>query len=362
VASGESQAPQVLLVHGADPLGASHLGDDWKKALEKIPLVVSFSPFLDETTSYADVIIPELLPWERWQDAPTPPSYPYPAWGVARPLVTPPDGPTHVGETLFALARTLGGSMAGSLPYESFEDLLRSRGRGLFEASRGGTFAPAFETENRRQREARGWWLPGQPDFDSFWSELVDRGGWVDPFYDFADPGRFARTPDHRIALLPAAVVESLASDGSKEQLYAPEPDRPEAEGGAFPLRLLPYRVSTLASDTLCLERWLAEQPAVFPDTQWIPWVSIAPETAAEMGLSANGMVRIVSPRGAYEARLRISVGIAPRTAVVPIGPRHPDGRPANPLRILDDSVDRLTGLPAWFTTRVRLEPLQRGG
>jgi anaerobic selenocysteine-containing dehydrogenase len=212
--------------------------------------------------------------------------------------------------------------------------------------------------ENQRLRGERGWWLPNQPDFDSFWAELVERGGWADMFYDHTDPDRFARTPSGRIDLMPAAVLHALESEREGAQLYAQSIGEERGSDNTFPLRLLPYRVSTLASDTIGLERWLAEQPTVFPDVQWVPWVSVAPATAQLYGLNEDGMVWVVSPRGRYRARLRLSSGTAARTVCAPLGLRHPDGEPANPLQLLDGSGDPLAGMPAWFTTFVRLEPV----
>lgn len=356
VAAAPNPPVQVLLVHGSNPLGASRRPDVWAQALAKIPFVACFSPFLDETARHADIVLPDLLPFERWQDAPSPASYPCPVWSVSRPLVAPGEGRMHTGEVLFAVAGGFGGTVAESLPYERFEALLRDRARGLFRAHRGGTLASDFEMENQRLRGERGWWLPSQPDFDSFWSELLEHGGWADMFYDYSDPDRFARTRSGRIDLMPMAVLDALESEGGGTQLYTQDVRAESGSDPAFPLRLLPYRVSTLASDTVGLERWLAEQPSVYPDVQWVPWVSISPATANAAGLDADAMVWVVSARGRYRARLRLSSGTAPGTVCAPFGLRHPDGEAANPLQLLDDLGDPHTGMPSWFTTFVRLE------
>ena len=120
---------RALFLYYANPLASSARPEVWRNALEKVPFVVSFSPFMDETTRHADVILPDLLPYERWQDAPTPPSYPYPVWSLTQPLVEPHEGAIHTAEALLAIARNLGGSVAQSLPYEAFEPLLKARAR-----------------------------------------------------------------------------------------------------------------------------------------------------------------------------------------------------------------------------------------
>ena len=354
--AGAEASVEALLLYYANPIASSTHPTVWREALEKIPFVVSFSPFVDETARYADVVLPDLLPYERWQDAPTPTSYPYPVWGLARPLVEPHRGATHTGDAVLAVARSLGGSVAESLPYENFEELLRERARGLFSARRGMTLGGDFERRHNRQMEERGWWLPEHTDFEPFWTELVERGGWTDLFFDDTDPHRLAQTESGRIELMPAALLRVLEEERPARRLYIDVADDSPAPPEDFPLRLMPYRVSTLASGTLGLERWLVEQPVTFPDVLWVPWVEVAAVTADKLGLGKNTLVWVVSPRGRYRARLKVSHGTAPENVGAPYGLRHPDGEAASPLQLLDGSNDPLTGLPSWFSTFVRLE------
>ncbi len=356
VAGSSESRVEALLLYYANPLESSARPDLWREALDRIPFVVSFSPFLDETTGYADVILPDLLAYERWQDAPTPASYPYPVWGVSRPLVEPQEGGIHTGDVVLALARDLGGSVSDSLAFGGFEDLLKARAKGLFSSRRGMIFGDEFERRHHRQMEQRGWWLPEHSDFERFWEDLVGRGGWVDLFYDDTDPSRVSRRPDGRIALMPEELLRVLDEDGPLGALFSPLARTSLVAAVEFPLRLIPYRLSTLASGTLALERWLVEQPSLLPEVFWIPWVEVNSETAHDLGLADGTMVWVVSARDRYRARLKVYPGTAPGTVCAPYRLRHPDGERANPLQLLDDSRDPLTGLSAWFTTQIRLE------
>jgi len=356
VAGSADSLVETLLLYYANPLESSTRPDLWREALDRIPFVVSFSPFLDETSGYADVILPDLLAYERWQDAPTPPSYPYPVWGLCRPLVEPQEGATHTGDAVLALARDLGGSVADSLAFGGFEDLLKARARGLFTSHRGMILGDEFERRHHRQMEERGWWLPEHSDFERFWDDLVGRGGWVDLFYDDADPSRVSRRPDGRIALMPEELLRVLDEEGLPGAPFVPISPTSLVAAVEFPLRLIPYRLSTLASGTLALERWLVEQPSILPEVFWRPWVEVSSETADDFGLADGTQVWVVSARGRYRARLAVFPGAAPSTVCAPYRLAHPDGEPANPLQLLDDTRDPLTGLAAWFTTQVRLE------
>jgi anaerobic selenocysteine-containing dehydrogenase len=262
-----------------------------------------------------------------------------------------------VGDALLAVAKALGGSVARSLPYADFAALLKARARGLFSARRGMTFGDEFERTHYRQMEERGWWLRQESDFEAFWKDLIERGGWADLMYDGNDPAHLTSTPSGRIELMPDALRRALEppSQGREPYLTIRTP-RGAVGTPQFPLRLMPYRVSTLSSGTVGLEPWLAEQPALFPDVHWVPWVEVHPATAAGLGLGDGTAVWVVSTRGRYRARLKLFPGTASGHVSAPYGLRHPDGELANPLQLLDGSTDPLTGLAAWFSTFVRLE------
>lgn len=349
---------EALLLYYSNPLASATAPEAWRAAFDRIPFIVSFSPFLDETTRYADLVLPDFLPYERWQDAPTPPSYPYPVWGLAQPLVRGPDKTMATGDAVLALARALRGSVAQSLPYADVPALLQARARGLFTGRRGMLFGDAFERTHYRQMEERGWWLAEQSTFEGFWEQLVLRGGWTDLLYDGTDPARLARTRSGRIELLPAALQRILSAAGEGRQPYAAMRALPPAAPASheFPLRLIPYRVSTLASGTIGLQAWLAEQPSLTLDVHWVPWVEVHPSTASGLGLDDGAMVWMISARGRVRVRLRLFPGTAAGLVNAPYGLKHPNGELANPLQLLDGSTDPLTGLTSWTSTFVRLE------
>ena len=273
---------------------------------------------------------------------------------VAQPLVEPSAKGTHTADAVLAIARNLGGTVAQSLPYDDFESMVRERARGLYAARRGILFGSEFEREHHRQMEQRGWWLPAHVDFAAFWRELVQRGGWTDLNYDDTDPAHLGAMPDGRIHLLPSVLLDALEPEDREAYLTIAPPSTPETE--EYPLLLIPYRLSTLAAGTLSLQRWLAEQPSLLPEVYWHPWVEINPITAREFGLENNERAWVVSPSGRYEVRIKVFGGTAPGALTAPYGLRQPDGAVANPLRLLDGSVDSMTGLESWISTAVRLE------
>ena len=59
---------EVLILNGTNPVFTLPLAAEFRKALAKIPLIVSLSSFMDETTALADIILPSHTYLESWGD------------------------------------------------------------------------------------------------------------------------------------------------------------------------------------------------------------------------------------------------------------------------------------------------------
>ena len=137
-------------------------------------------------------------------------------------------------------------------------------------------------------------------------------------------------------------------------------PGEVAAEPG-YPLQLVPYRVMTLASGTTALTPWLLENIGSLSGYAWETWIEINPETGRELGLVNGRKARVVSTQGEFIARLRFFEGAQPGVINVPYGLHTAvDGwgslRPVNPLAAVGGRKDPLTGLPDWYSTRVRID------
>src|SRR5262245_55373176 len=65
-----SRSPvQVLLVDGVNPVFASPRAWKVREALDKVPFIVSFGGFVDETSALADLILPDHSFLESWMDS-----------------------------------------------------------------------------------------------------------------------------------------------------------------------------------------------------------------------------------------------------------------------------------------------------
>jgi anaerobic selenocysteine-containing dehydrogenase len=365
VVSGGSPELKALFLYYANPVASAPDTAEVTKALERIPLVVSFSPFLDETARYAHLILPDHTYLERWQDAPAPSSVPIPVWGLVQPMIPPLHDTRATGDVVLQLASRLGGEVGAQFPWTKVEDLVQERGRALAVARGGSVFVPSFRRDEMRELEARGWWLPHGLSGDQFWDSLRQSGGWFDPYYDYNDRSAESQFPGGKIRVFPGEARKRLAStvpgleEGFLPLEKASVPARAEA---AHPLRLVPFRVMTLASGSTALMPWLLETLGVLTGDAWDTWAEVNPETGRRLGLSSGQMVRIESEAGSFRARLRYFVGAQPDVVNVPYGLHTAvEGwgscRGSNPLAAVGGRRDATTGLPDWFSTRVRVVP-----
>ncbi|WP_419780568.1 menaquinone reductase molybdopterin-binding-like subunit QrcB [Maridesulfovibrio sp.] len=72
IAAGKVAAPEVMMAYEANPVYALPQNTALAPAFEKAAFLVSFSTFMDETASKADLILPNPTSYERFEDAQTP--------------------------------------------------------------------------------------------------------------------------------------------------------------------------------------------------------------------------------------------------------------------------------------------------
>src|SRR6185503_10000079 len=139
---------RVMMVHRFDPVFVT---PGIREDILRIPFIASFSSFQDETTDLADLVLPDHTDLEGWDLQSS-----YPATGgmvvsLTQPVIEPQFNTRQTADVLLALARELGGEVAGALPFESAKEIVE-KGAADFAA-----------------HSARA-------DADAAWSELTERG------------------------------------------------------------------------------------------------------------------------------------------------------------------------------------------
>lgn len=354
------------------------------RAFEKVPFIVSFSPFLDESSTVADLILPDHTALERWQDAPAPPVAPYSLFGLRQPVVTPLYDTMHTGDVLIRIARAVGGPVAQAFPWSGFLDVLRDSVAGLYEARRGAIVEPFTRKPWTALLEERGWWSSPERTFDEFWAQLQDKGGWWDPIYYFSQWDRIFQTPSGKYEFYSSVLQDVLEGQhggaSQEEATRAPDlPSSPFAAGGdrsclphfepprfvggseQYPFHVNIIRLMPLMGGRNCNQPFLQEILDSRLHVRWDSWVEINPQAAEQHGIGDGDEVWLESPVGKIKVNARLNSGAMPNVINIPANLGHTAyGRWAkdigvNPMHIAADEYDRIAGLSASGATRVRV-------
>ena len=313
---------KLLMLYNANPVFAAPPGVQVREALAKIPYIVSFGSFIDETSGMADLILPDHAPLESWLDNIPESGATVSVASLAAPAVHPLYDTRPMPDVLLDLAHGLGGAIASALPYKTFDEMLRA------------AFVPL------RKRPGS---ITGADDDDDFWDKVQSAGGW------------WGVSPSTQVAR-PAGASPGAAHAPLK--LTVPQFD---GEAAGFGFYFFPYASQAFRDGSLAHLPWLQEMPDALTTAMWSSWVEVNPKTAQRLGLQQGDMVDVISQHGKLSAPVMLSPGIAPDILAMPIGQghqsfgRYASDRGANPLSILAPVTDSETGSLAWAATRVRI-------
>ena len=361
IKKGEPYPIEALFLYYTNPLFSFPEPEPFRNALEKIPFIVSFSPFMDETTLYSDLVLPDGTYLERWQDDYVEPGLGFPMFGLRSPAIEKPLYDTrNTGDVLIQIGKGLGGAVASSFPWNDFQEALKGAVRGVFVAKRGSIQAK---------------------EFDEFWNALIDRGGWWDPPYHFGEWKKRFDTPSGKFefyslrmeqGLREASkksskgldqVLKELRLEGKGDKVFLPHFERPRSVGEEkeYPFHLINYKLMTTAEGRGGNQPFLQEIFGPHLKERWSSWVEINPETAREMGIEDEDLIWVESKTGKVKAKARLFPGTDPKCIHIPYGQGHKaygrwaKGRGINPNDLLVRDYDYLGGFVSYFSTRVKI-------
>jgi anaerobic selenocysteine-containing dehydrogenase len=356
----------MLFLYYSNPLYSFARPRAMQKALEQVPFIVSFSPFMDETCQFADLILPDHTYLERWQDAPVEPSVGFAAVGLRQPVVTPLYETRNAGDTFLQIAQAAGGSLAAAFPWADYESLLKARFESIYKN------VPAREET-----------------FEDFWQRVCEEGGWWERHYFHGDWERIFKTTGNRFAFFSRdlkerigdlaaerAKQEEITTEAAEEKIleelgiqargdaaYLPHFEPPRIVGNEqdFPLHLNVFKTMTQAEGRGANVPHLQEIFGLHPSVMWNSWVELSPEDAHEFDINDKDNIWVESQLGRIQVQARIYQGAKPGVINMPYGQGHTSfgrwarNRGSNPNDILPGACDLLGGSLAGQPVRVRI-------
>jgi anaerobic selenocysteine-containing dehydrogenase len=360
IEKGKPYPVETLFLYYTNPLFSIPEPDKFLTVLEKIPWIVSFSPFMDETTAYADLVLPDGTYFERWQDDHVEPGLGFPMFGLRSPVLEKPlYDVRNTGDVIIQMARNLGGAVAKSFPWKDFQEALRDAVRGVFASKRG-----SIQTK----------------DFEEFWKALIDQGGWWDSSYPFGEWKRRFNTPSGKFEFYSLRMEQGLREASRRsskgldqilkelkievrgDSVFLPHFEKPRSVGEEeYPFHLIHYKLMTAAEGRGGNQPFLQEIFGPHLKEKWNSWVEINPETAKSMEIQDGDLIWVESKIGKLKAKARLFPGTDPKCVHIPYGQGHKaygrwaKGRGINPNELLVRDYDYLGGFVSHFSTRVKV-------
>jgi anaerobic selenocysteine-containing dehydrogenase len=312
--SGEPYPLNALFIAGTNPLYQMADSKAVKKAFDKVPFVVSFSSYMDETAHHADLILPNHVYLERYEDIPTPAGIPRPVIGLSRPVVEPLYHTKHTGDVIILLAKAMGGTLSDAFAWNSYEECLK---------------------------QTLGY----------KWQVMVEKGFWSYPEF-------FVQTHE-----------ESFDTVSGKFEFVPKETARlkeftPVGIGGDktdYPLLLIPYDSIRLANGVVGDPPFVMKtvDDTVLKGTD--VFIELNPKTAGEHGLREGQLAMLNTPVGKARVRVHLFDGIMPGIVALPRGLGHTAfddylaGKGINFNELIGPVEDSVSGLDAAWGIRVKL-------
>jgi anaerobic selenocysteine-containing dehydrogenase len=309
---------KVLFVHGVNPMFEMPISLDFGGASKYVTQLISFATFPDETAREADYVFPDHHGLEGWGYQRVSTGVSLPVLSGAQPVVSPFYNTRSTVDVLLAAAQLAGGKFASALPFadeveflENKVSALRSESNGSFSAIDNVTFMATFQ-------QYGGWWqnVRGLTSGDA--SGVLNKN-------------------------LKADVAEFVG------------------EGEFF---LVPFMSPTLG-DAGANKPWLQELPDPTTTVMWNTWLEMNPETAHELHIENDDVVKVISEAGEIELPVYLYPAIRPDTIAIPFGQghkaygRYATGRGVNPFDLLGKHFNEAGDL-AFGAMKVKIEKTEK--
>jgi anaerobic selenocysteine-containing dehydrogenase len=305
---------QLLFVSDANPVYAMADSQAVLKAFEKIPLVVSFSSYMDETAAQADLILPNHVFLERYEDVPSARGFPKPILSLAQPVIATLYNTRSTGDVIIQLAKDLGDPAAAAFPWDDYQTCLE-------------------ETLGDK------------------WDTLVEEGYWVDE--------GFSGVPWENAFETDSSKFEFSSNDIKALPAYKPVPA--PGDDSFYPLLLVPYDSMRLASGYIGSPPFMVKslEDTILKGNDVL--IEVNPETAKKLGLANGKKATLTTPKSSARVRVRCFDGIMPGVIAIPRGLGHTAydkflaGKGLNYNALSTMIEDPATGLNAAWGIRAKL-------
>ncbi len=310
VSSMENGEVDILFIYDTNPAFTLPKQLNFIEAAGKVPFIVSFSSYMDETTELANLILPDNTPIESWGDYSPRES----VHGLIQPVMSPVFNTKGTGDVILSVSGQVE-ELNGRFTQTTYYDYLRDSWKEIWTTAQGAG------------------------DFETFWKDSLENGG----YYKDA-----------------ASKQVSISSGVSGIEFSEPE------FAGVGDFYFMAYPSYRYYDGRGANKPWLQELPEAITTGVWSSWVEVHPDTAKKLNVKMGDFLSIESAEGVIETQVYVYQGIRPDTLSVMIGQGHTSygryakDRGVNPIDILPLSTDSLSGGFAWLSTKVKASKVNK--
>jgi anaerobic selenocysteine-containing dehydrogenase len=294
---------------------------DFKSALSKLELIVSFNSFVDDTSKYADIILPLNTQFESWGNDVPSIGPGYQVVGFQQPVVKSQfshkgkySGTKDLSDIIIELSDEIG--VKNKYSGKKMKDILMEDAQVLWKLNRGSITAA---------------------DFKSFWNGVLSRGGWWDI------NSKVKNNVQSNMTNWPKVQTLKFSNVSGKDSFH-----------------LVPFRTK-VGDGSFAKSPWLQGLTDPLTTIAWETWVEINYDLAKKMKIKEGDIIEISNSNNeSIKAAAYPNPSVSPEVITVPVGGGQESGSytknvGSNVYSILDVQLDDNIGTHAWAATKVKI-------
>lgn len=355
-------ALDTLMLYLTNPIYSTPDCTRWEKALQKV-FLIGTSPFPDETSVFADLVVPDTTYLERLQDCPTYPWQGFPVTSLRQPAVKPQKDCRTFGDMLIGVGKRMPGPMGEYYKkLDSVENVVRHLAKG-FEKVPGDNGVNSYETWMEKGVWYKKPYIYRQIAGDFFQWDGVD---YRKPMTEADVKAKLFKTPSGKFEFK-SDYLDHYA-DYITEKLGVPRDKVP------FPQWIEPKYSGTgdlffvTPKTAVHGEGRTANVPQVISIYQPVSggrnemFLEMHPSAARKRGIKDGDRVNVKSTVGSLTTRVHLTPAARPDTVVLPFGFGHwaqgrwAKGRGENTCAIIPNVSDPISGLTSNYSVKVTVE------
>jgi len=310
ISQAKDSPVSILMIHAANPVYQLSNKKAVQKAFEKVPMIVSFASFMDETAMQSDLILPDHFYLEKTAECMTPPGVQKPVVSLSKPVVNPLYDTRNTGDVIIGLAKKLGGEITTAFPWASYEDCIKQR-------------------------------------LSQQWKKLQDKG--------------FVEMSSYRPVKRFLTSSRKFEFTESNKKPFTFQPVQPDGKAKKYPLTLVPTDSIRLVADGGPTPPFMVKslEDTVLQGNDVL--VEINKQTAKSLSLKHNDIASLSTPHGNANVRVNVHDGIMPNVIAIPRGLGHTafddylSGKGVNYMSLIRPVEDSITGQDVAWGIRARL-------